>query len=239
MNGPFLRALMVHLLTATGAVFAMCALVAAVNEDWRVMFLWLLIAFIVDGIDGPLARKLDVRSHAPQIDGGTLDLIIDYLTYVFIPVYALFNAGLLPDVLGWVVLVGLTFSSGLYFAGNWMKTEDNSFLGFPGCWNMVVLVLFALSPSPAVALAIVVPLMAAMFLPLKFVHPVRTVRWRPLSLLVTALWVSCALYAVLRDFETGRVANWMLLSSSLYLVFVGMAQQFLGARRHGARSETT
>src|SRR6056297_3662874 len=136
MKSSALRALSVHLLTATGTVFATLALVAAVDEDWSQMFLWLVMAFAVDGIDGPLARKFDVRIHAPHIDGVILDLIIDYLTYVFIPAYALFQSGLLPDAWAWVALIGLTFSSGLYFAGSWMKTGDNSFLGFPGCWNM-------------------------------------------------------------------------------------------------------
>src|SRR6056297_181471 len=88
------RALLVHLLTATGAVFAMLALLAAAQEKWSIMFLWLVVAFAVDGIDGPLARKYDVKVNAPQYDGVLMDLIIDYLTYVFIPAYALFKSGL-------------------------------------------------------------------------------------------------------------------------------------------------
>ena len=93
------NALAVHLLTATGAVFAMLAMLAAVDGQWDLMFLWLVVAFIVDGIDGPLARKFDVKSNAPEFDGVLLDLIIDYLTYVFIPAFALFKSGLMD---GWV-----------------------------------------------------------------------------------------------------------------------------------------
>ena len=92
------KALSVHLLTATGAVFAMLAMLAAVDEKWGLMFLWLVVAFAVDGIDGPLARRYDVKTNAPQYDGVLMDLIIDYLTYVFIPAYALFKSGLLD---GW------------------------------------------------------------------------------------------------------------------------------------------
>ena len=88
------RALFVHLFTATGAVFAMLAMLAAVDGKWDIMFVWLVIAFIVDGIDGPLARKYNVKKYAPQYDGYLLDLIIDYLTYVFIPAFALFKSGL-------------------------------------------------------------------------------------------------------------------------------------------------
>jgi phosphatidylcholine synthase len=80
-----IKALAVHLLTATGAVFAMLAMLEAVNEKWDMMFVWLVVAFFVDGIDGPLARRYDVKTNAPLFDGVLLDLIIDYLTYVFIP----------------------------------------------------------------------------------------------------------------------------------------------------------
>ena len=95
------RAYAIHLLTASGAVFSMLAMLAAVEARWSLMFLWLVVAFVVDGIDGPLARRFDVQRNAPQIDGVLLDLIIDYLTYVFIPAYALFASGLLPGWTGW------------------------------------------------------------------------------------------------------------------------------------------
>ena len=68
------KALAVHLLTASGAVFAMLAMLAAVDEKWSLMFLWLVVAFFVDGIDGPLARKYDVKTNAPEFDGVLLDL---------------------------------------------------------------------------------------------------------------------------------------------------------------------
>lgn len=219
------RAFSVHLLTATGAVFAMLALLAAVDGDWSRMFLWLVLAFAVDGIDGPLARKFDVRTHAPQIDGVMLDLIIDYLTYVFIPAYALFQSGLLPGIWAWVALTGVTFSSGLYFAGSWMKTGDNSFLGFPGCWNMLILVLFAITPPPWMIMTVIVLLAAAMFAPLKFIHPVRTARWRPLSLSAAILWLGFAAWAALAGFEVGVLVQVGLVATSVYLLGAGIAQQ--------------
>ena len=98
---PKLRALSVHLVTASGAVFAMLAMLAAADEKWSLMFLWLVVAFVVDGIDGPLARHYHVRKNAPRYDGVLLDMIIDYLTYVFIPAFALFSSGLLPGWTGW------------------------------------------------------------------------------------------------------------------------------------------
>ncbi len=219
------RALLVHLFTATGAVFAMLAMLAAVDQEWSLMFLWLVVAFFVDGIDGPLARKYDVKKNAPIFDGELLDLIIDYLTYVFVPAYALFKSDLLPGWTGWIAIIVITFTSAMYFADTRMKTKDNSFSGFPGCWNMVALVLFAISPNFWVSLFIVVVLAAAMFMPLKFVHPVRTARWRAISLPMAFAWTFFAGWAAWVDFDPQSLAHWGLIVTSLYLVFAGIAQQ--------------
>ena len=166
----------------------MLAMLAAVDARWDLMFLWLVVAFAVDGVDGPLARHYHVKKFAPEFDGVLLDLIIDYLTYVFIPAFALFTSGLMDGWTGWVAIILITFASALYFADTRMKTRDNSFSGFPGCWNMVVLVIFALEPNFWVSLAMVTVLAVAMFVPLKFVHPVRTERWRSLTLPMAFGW---------------------------------------------------
>lgn len=220
-----IAALSVHLLTATGAVFAMLAMLAAVDAKWDLMFLWLVVAFFVDGIDGPLARKYHVKHNAPEFDGVLLDLIIDYLTYVFIPAFALFKSGLMDGWTGWFAIIIITFASAMYFADTRMKTKDNSFSGFPGCWNMVVLVIFALEPNFWVSLALVSFLAVAMFLPLKFVHPVRTVRWRTLTLPMAIAWTFFAGWAAWVDFYENSWAHWGLVVTSIYLVFAGVAQQ--------------
>ena len=222
-----IKALSVHLLTATGAVFAMLAMLAAVEQQWAVMFLWLVVAFFVDGIDGPLARRYHVKQNAPVFDGVLLDLIIDYLTYVFIPAFALFKSGLLPGWTGWFAIIVITFASALYFADTRMKTMDNSFKGFPGCWNMLVIVLFALEPGFWVILTLVALLSVAMFLPLKFVHPVRTARWRAVTLPMALAWTFFAGWAAWVDFAPESWAHWGLVVTSVYLVFAGMAQQLV------------
>jgi phosphatidylcholine synthase len=194
------KALTVHFLTATGAVFAMLAMLEAVNEKWDMMFVWLVVAFFVDGIDGPLARRYNVKTNAPIFDGVLLDLIIDYLTYVFIPAYALFASGLLAGWSGWVAIIVITFASAMYFADTRMKTKDNSFHGFPGAWNMAVIVIFATTPNHWVILGFVTLLAFSMFLPLKFVHPVRT---------------------------EVPAANLGLLVTSTYLLFAGIVQELI------------
>lgn len=225
------KALLVHLFTASGAVFAMLAMLAASEEKWSLMFLWLIVAFAVDGIDGPLARKYNVSQNASRFDGVLLDLIIDYLTYVFIPAFALFKSGLLPGWTGWAAIIIITFASAVYFCDTNMKTKDNSFSGFPGCWNMLVIVLFALSPNFWISIALVTALAVSMFLPLKFVHPVRTKRWRVISLPVALLWVFFAGWAAWVDFYPNSWAHWGLILTSVYLVLAGIVQQLVPAAK--------
>ena len=205
----------------------MLAMLAAVDEKWSLMFLWLVVAFAVDGVDGPLARRYHVQTNAPQFDGVLLDLIIDYLTYVFVPAYALFKSGLLPGWTGWCAIIVITFASALYFADTRMKTKDYSFSGFPGCWNMVVLVLFALELKFWVSLTIVVVLAIAMFTPVKFVHPVRTQRWRPVTLPMAFAWTFFAGWAAWVDFDAHSLAHWGLVTTSAYLIAAGAVQQLL------------
>ncbi len=224
---PQIRALLVHLLTATGAVFAMMAMLAAVEEKWSLMYLWLVVAFAVDGIDGPLARKYHVKKYAAEFDGVLLDLIIDYLTYVFIPAFALFKSGLMDGWTGWFAIIVITFTSAMYFADTRMKSKDNSFSGFPGCWNMLVIVIFAVEPSFWISLVLVTVLAIAMFLPLKFIHPVRTERWRTLSLPMALAWTFFAAWAAWVDFHPESWAHWGLVVTSVYLLLVGMVQQII------------
>lgn len=222
----FCTAFSIHLLTASGAVFAMLALLAAADENWATMYLWLVFALMVDGIDGPLARKFEVKKYAPQWDGVLLDLIIDYLTYVFIPAYALFESGLFPGWTGWISTGIIVFTSAIYFADTRMKTSDNSFSGFPGCWNMLVLVFFAIEPDWRIMTAIVVLLAALQFVPLKFVHPVRTDRWRAITLPMAIIWVVTGMISAWYDFANiPALVTAALIASSVYLLVAGACQQ--------------
>lgn len=224
------KALSVHLLTASGAVLSMFAMLAAVEEQWSLMFLWLVVALFVDGIDGPLARRYEVERNWPNYDGVLMDLIVDFLTYVFIPAYALFKSGLLAGWTGWFAIIAITYGSVIYFADTRMKTKDKSFAGFPACWNMVVLVLFAVTPPAWLIVGIVVMLTVAMFTNLKFIHPTRTKRWRMVSLPMSLLWVVFAGWAAWVEFHPASWAHWGLIVTSLYLTFAGIVQQIIPER---------
>lgn len=219
------KALAVHLLTASGAVLSMFAMLAAVDENWSLMFLWLVVALIVDGVDGPLARRYDTMTNWPLYDGVLMDLIVDYLTYVFIPAFALFKSGMLDGWTGWLAIIVICYGSVVYFADTRMKTKDKSFSGFPACWNMVVLVLFATKPPTWAVLAIVVTLTVAMFLNLKFIHPTRTKRWHWLNLAAAVGWLVFAFWSAALDFQEPLLVQWGLIVTSLYLCLAGIVQE--------------
>src|SRR6201989_1831119 len=125
----------VHIFTAMGAGIALIALLEAVREHWAAMFAWLGAALIVDAIDGPIARRLDVVRLQPDWSGEVLDLVVDFVTYVFVPAYAITASGLLMPIAAPLLGIGVVISGALYFADRRMKRDDNHFRGFPGLWN--------------------------------------------------------------------------------------------------------
>ena len=138
----------VHLFTAMGAGIALLAMLEAVREHWANMFGWLGLALIVDAIDGPLARKLDVIRLQPNWSGDILDLVVDFLTYVFVPAYAITASGMLLPIAAPLLGIGIMVSSALYFADRRMKASDNHFRGFPALWNAAAFYLFLLHLPP-------------------------------------------------------------------------------------------
>lgn len=220
----------VHLLTASGAALALMALVAATQANWAAMFGWLGIAFIVDGIDGPLARKVDIKKNAANWDGVILDLVVDYLTYVFIPAYALIYSDLLPNPWGAIAALLIALTGVVYFADVRMKEPDNSFSGFPAAWQMVVMVFLTLTPPVWMTMGIVAALALAQFFSLKFIHPVRTRRWRAVNLPLAMLWVALSGLSVLHAFDPPEIVRLGLIGTSAWLLFVGIVMQFVPAR---------
>ena len=164
---------LVHLLTAAGAVLAFLALLAIQDRDWRLALLWLAAALAIDSVDGTLARRLRVRARVPAIDGDTLDLIVDYLNYVFVPTVLIWRAELVPAVLA-LPLAALIQISALYdFARTDLKTEDNYFRGFPALWNVVAFYLFVTQLGQFSGAIAVFVFAALTFAPVHFVHPFR------------------------------------------------------------------
>ena len=174
-------------------MLAFLALQAVEQERWRLALLWLSAALIVDGIDGPLARWAGVVRRTPGINGSTLDLVVDYLTYVFVPAILIYRAGLLPASYA-AGAVGAILVSSLYtFARTDMKSSDNFFLGFPAVWNVIAFYLFMLQAGALVGAVTVGVFVLLTFAPIHFVHPVRVQGYQPWLAVLTGLWGTSSL----------------------------------------------
>ncbi len=217
----------IHLLTASGAAFALLAIMAIADRSWTEAFVWLGFALLVDGIDGPIARRYRVRERLPKWDGAALDFVIDYATYVFAPAIVIARALALSPLLGDACGMLVAVTGALYFADTRMKAPDNSFRGFPAVWNMAAFVLYAFLPPPPVTVCIVVLFAALTFLPVNFVHPLRVIRWRGLTLCVLAVWLVAGIWLLVTNFAAPLTVKLALLAATIYLLSVSAVQQFL------------
>jgi phosphatidylcholine synthase len=208
----------VHVFTALGAGVALIAMLEAVREHWAAMFAWLGVALIIDAVDGPVARRLDVIRVQPNWSGEVLDLVVDFVTYVFVPAYAITASGLLLPLAAPLLGIGIAVSGALYFADRRMKTADNHFRGFPGLWNIAAFYLFLLHPAPALASLATVILIVLTFVPFHFVHPVRVIRLRWLTLTLVFFWGALAIYTLVNDFAVGMPVTVLLCGIALYVV---------------------
>lgn len=211
-----LSAVAVHLFTATGAVCAMLAALAVMEGAYERMFIWLGVAFVVDAIDGTFARMVRVEERLPRFSGERLDLVIDYVTYVFIPALALMHAGYLPGAWGGVLAALILLSSLFHFSDTQSKAEDHSFIGFPAVWNLIAFYVFAFDASPAAAAVIVLGCVALTFVPWRWVHPMRVISMRGLTLGLSALWAAAAIWIVAGGFPAPLVPRLVLLGVAAY-----------------------
>jgi len=216
------RAFTVHIFTATGAALALLALILATGGHWSAMFLCLGVALLVDGADGPLARAFDVQNIVPRWSGDTLDLVVDYTTYVFVPAYAIAASGLLPGALAIPAGIVVVISGALYFADREMKTKDNYFRGFPAVWNLAAFYLYLLEPPEWAAAAAIMVLAALCFAPIKFLHPLRVQHWRNFNIALMGLWAVLAFVAVIQDLSPGFYVTLTLSVIAVYFFVVGL-----------------
>jgi phosphatidylcholine synthase len=213
------RGFLVHCLTASGAAIGLAALLAAAEGRLAAAFAWLGVALVIDAVDGPLARRFEVTKTVPHIDGVALDLVVDFLTYVVVPLVALWRSDLLPPQLAVVLPCAACAASALYFADRRMKTPDHWFRGFPAVWNLLVFYLVVLRPDPLVCALVVVAAACLMFTPLVFVHPLRVERLRRVTLVATGIWSVAAVAAVALGLSAaGPMVEGVLLATGLYFL---------------------
>ena len=231
INTDKIAAWAVHGFTASGAVLGFLAIISIFNNDLVGAFLWLGLALLIDGIDGSLARKIGVLDKTPNIDGSTLDNVIDYLNYVIIPALMIYWFQMVPN--GWeIILPAGMFAVSLYtFANINMKTKDYYFSGFPAVWNIVVLYFYILNTHPIINVIIILVLFIFTFIPIKFVHPLRVKKIRNLTIFCTVLWSATTLKLVTTNpdinlFAEQKIVLLIWIACSIYFATICGTRSF-------------
>ena len=222
----------VHFLTATGVVFALLALRALDQGNQLAALGWLGVALIVDGVDGTLARKFAIRERLPQIDGASLDLVVDYVTYVFLPALIIWRGEYLLDSVSFPLTAAILLSSLYVFARRDMKTEDGYFRGFPALWNVVAFYLVVATPGTAVATAVVVILIVMTFAPIHVVHPFRVRDYSVVLPIVAAAWAICSAPLLIPGLSVLAKTFFLIMSlvTAAALVVMGLLRTARGPR---------
>lgn len=216
----------VHLLTASGAVCGLLALFFASRQDWSSTFIWLGIALIIDGVDGPLARRWGNTSTTARFSGERLDWVVDYLNYCAVPAFIIVQSQLLSTSLALLAGSIVLMSSLFHFADTRSKTTDGFFVGFPAIWNIICLYLFAFDLRDFAALSAIVILAGLTFIPIHWLHPIRVRGWRPVTLLVTGIWAMATIATVINGFPAGIIERTTLAITGAYVVGLGILHSF-------------
>jgi phosphatidylcholine synthase len=222
----------VHAYTATGAISAFAGTLAVIAGDYRTAFLWMIVATFVDATDGVLARLARVKTTLPGFDGARLDDIVDYMTYVFLPVLLLYHAGDVPrGPAGALTGVAVLLSSAYAFASADAKTDDHFFTGFPSYWNIVALYLHVARLPPAANAAVLLVFVALVFVRIGYVYPSRTPVLRGLTVALGGVWAVMVVWMVL---ALPAVPGWLWTGSLYFPVYYFMLSLALHARRRRA-----
>ena len=206
----------VHLLTASGVICCLLALEATRQSRWQTALLWLVLAVIIDAVDGTFARLVDVKAVLPNFDGTLLDNLVDFANYVIVPALIIHRAHLVPDAASLCIASLICLASSYQFCQNDAKTSDHFFRGFPSYWNVAALYLLALDLSPRQNLAIVVALVVMVFVPIKYIYVTRTRAYRAITFALTAIWAVMAMVILWQLPEPQPLLVW---SSMLYLLY--------------------
>jgi phosphatidylcholine synthase len=216
----------VHLFTGTGAVWGLLTILAIFEGSWRMVIFWMIIAMFVDGVDGMLARWFHVSEYAKEVDGGLLDNMIDYLNYVLVAALILIKApNLLPPGLELAVAFSILLTSGYQFTQVDAKTDNESyfFKGFPSLWNFLVLYLMLLGMNPWVNLVVLAACNILVFVPVKYIYPTRSNRFRKLTLGLSYLFGVIGVWGLL---QYPNVPQWVVWFSFIYVAYYALLSFF-------------
>ena len=206
-----------HIATASGAVAGLLALQAVIDGRWRSALLWLIFCQVLDGLDGPIARRIDINIHAPKIDGHILDLVVDYLTCVVVPITLLIHLELLPKGFQTLIAGAICLSSALWFARTDLETDDHWFNGFPAVWNLAVPTFLIMNMSSRTVLIVSAILCISQLSNFKMPHLVRVVKLRWLTLPLAVIYL-INLAVLSWNFKPLAVKHY---NSMEYLILIG------------------
>ena len=224
----------VHLFTASGAAAGVLAILAIERHAAAAAFGWMAYTLAVDAVDGTLARAVGVKQLLPEFDGTKLDDIVDYFTYVILPALFLVHFDLLPAGIAPPVALCVVLASAYGFCRTDAKTADHYFTGFPSYWNVVAFYLYALGWPRALNAVVVVAFSVAVFVPIRYVYPSRTLTLRSLTVGLGLVWAATVLYALLRLALETTVPRTVVLVSLAYPVYYVTLSLVLTARRSTA-----
>ena len=216
INRKKIAAWAVHGFTGSGAVLGLLAIISILNDDAIGAFLWLGVALLIDGIDGTLARKIDVSKQTPNIDGTILDSVVDYLNYVIIPSLMIYWFQMVPLWFELIAPSAIILCSLYTFANLKMKTEDYYFRGFPAVWNIAVLYFFILGTHEYINIIVIIVCIILTFTPVKFVHPLRVADLRNLTIFFTIVWSATTLKLVITP--TSKI--FMIDSALIFILWI-------------------
>jgi phosphatidylcholine synthase len=225
-----------HVLTASGAVIGMLALQGVVDGDIRIALLWLIASQILDGLDGPIARGLDVEIHAPLIDGHILDLVVDYVTCVVVPVAFMLNFAMLPEKYEALIAGFIFLTSALWFARSDLETDDHWFNGFPAAWNLAVptFLVFDLTPTEVAIFTLVLGMSQLTYF--KFPHIVRVYQLRQITLPFGMIYLGNLTYLAWNYSNTlgvqrNIVSDIILVAFPIYIFLFGAYKTWWSKKR--------
>jgi len=222
---------LIHSITAFGAIAGLISLEEFINGDYRSGLLWLIACQIIDGFDGPIARKIDIHIHATRFDGHILDLVVDYVTCVVVPVVMLVRLDLLTGHWGLFFSGLIIFTGALWFARTDQETEDHWFNGFPAAWNLVIPTFIILSTRQSYIIAIIIVLSVLSLTKLQFPHLVKVEFLRPLTWSLAVIYF-VALTALSFQYPSGESAlKPILVLFPLYIFGISIAHTWKARQR--------
>jgi len=206
----------VHLFTALGAVCGLLAILAIFDRDWRAMIIWMIVAMLIDGFDGMLARWADVKTYASGIDGALLDNILDYLNYVLVPAIFLIKADVLPTGLRLLGACSILLTSAYQFTQTDAKTEDHHFKGFPSYWNVAALYMLLMNLPQWLNFGFLMLFNIMVFIPIKYIYPTRNNYLRKLTLALTYLYGAIGIWGLI---QYPNQPKWVVWASFVYVAY--------------------